>query len=86
MGSTSTDASNAWIPDGPVIEGAQSGPLRGLTFAAKDLYDVRCRLPMQASHIHHAAPPALKVCMQQCAARHTRTQPRMLCMRRLRAM
>ena len=36
-----TDAINAFIP-GPriTIEGARSGPLAGLTFAAKDLFDV----------------------------------------------
>jgi amidase len=36
-----TDAINAFVP-GPrvVIEGARNGPLAGLTFAAKDLFDV----------------------------------------------
>src|SRR4051794_11403136 len=36
-----TDAINAFVP-GPriTIEGARSGPLAGLTFAAKDLFDV----------------------------------------------
>ena len=36
------DESNAYIPDGPYIEGSPTGPLRGLTFAVKDLFDVRC--------------------------------------------
>lgn len=38
------DESNAYIPDGPYIEGSPTGPLRGLTFAVKDLFDVRCPL------------------------------------------
>lgn len=37
---TRTDTSNAFLPDGPQIAGAAQGPLCGLTFAAKDLYDV----------------------------------------------
>ncbi|EIE22650.1 amidase [Coccomyxa subellipsoidea C-169] len=36
----SRDSSNAFLPDGPEITGAAEGPLQGLTFAAKDLYDV----------------------------------------------
>jgi amidase len=36
-----TDALNAFIPGPPVrIEGASNGPLAGLTFAAKDLFDI----------------------------------------------
>ena len=31
----------AFLPEHIVIEGAAAGPLKGLTFAAKDLYDVR---------------------------------------------
>ena len=35
------DHVGAWTPHGRfVIEGAASGPLAGLTFAAKDLFDV----------------------------------------------
>ncbi len=36
-----TDATNAFVP-GPrvIVEGAPDGPLAGLTFAAKDLFDV----------------------------------------------
>lgn len=33
--------SGAFLPAPVVLEGAASGPLKGLTFAAKDLYDVR---------------------------------------------
>ena len=36
-----TGACSAYMPDSFVLEGAESGPLKGLTFAAKDLYDVR---------------------------------------------
>lgn len=38
-----SDSINAFVP-GPRtrIEGAPSGPLRGMTFAAKDLFDVAC--------------------------------------------
>ena len=34
--------STIWVPEGPTesISGAATGPLKGLTFAAKDLYDV----------------------------------------------
>src|SRR3954447_11377281 len=36
-----TDSINAFVPGPRVqIHGAASGPLRGLTFAAKDLFDV----------------------------------------------
>ena len=36
-----TDAINAFVPGTPVtVEGARNGPLAGLTFAAKDLFDV----------------------------------------------
>ncbi|KAK9826133.1 hypothetical protein WJX81_007522 [Elliptochloris bilobata] len=31
----------AFLPEDIVIEGAASGPLKGLTFAAKDLYDIK---------------------------------------------
>lgn len=41
MSSHSRDSSNAFLPGGPEIPGAAGGPLQGLTFAAKDLYDVR---------------------------------------------
>ena len=44
MSCTSRDSSNAFLPDGPEISGAPQGPLEGLTFAAKDLYDVRASL------------------------------------------
>lgn len=40
MSCASRDSSNAFLPDGPEISGASEGPLQGLTFAAKDLYDV----------------------------------------------
>ena len=40
MSAMSRDSSNAFLPDGPEITGAAEGPLQGLTFAAKDLYDV----------------------------------------------
>lgn len=36
-----TGACSAYMPDSFELEGAESGPLKGLTFAAKDLYDVR---------------------------------------------
>jgi amidase len=36
-----SDAINAFVPGPRIsIEGAANGPLRGLTFAAKDLFDV----------------------------------------------
>jgi amidase len=36
-----TDAINAFVPGPPItIDGARNGPLAGLTFAAKDLFDV----------------------------------------------
>ncbi len=35
------DESNAYVPDGPYIEGSPTGPLHGLTFGVKDLFDVR---------------------------------------------
>jgi hypothetical protein len=35
------NSSNAFLPDGPFVQGASTGPLHGFTFAAKDLYDVR---------------------------------------------
>ena len=35
------NANSAFLPCSCVIEGKSSGPLKGLTFAAKDLYDVR---------------------------------------------
>ena len=31
----------AFLPEHIIIEGAAAGPLKGLTFAAKDLFDVR---------------------------------------------
>ena len=40
MASTSDD-SKAFLTDGPTLDGAPGGPLHGLTFAAKDLFDVR---------------------------------------------
>ncbi len=44
-------ASGAWVPHGRfVVEGAPSGPLAGLTFAAKDLFDV-------AGHVTGAGNP-----------------------------
>ena len=59
LGSLSTDTSGAFIPDGPVLEGAPSGPLHGLTFAAKDLYDVRNSMSANAAlHPTAASPPA----------------------------
>ena len=36
-----TGACSAYMPDSFALEGGDSGPLKGLTFAAKDLYDVR---------------------------------------------
>lgn len=44
MSSNSRDSSNAFLPGGPNLPGAAGGPLQGLTFAAKDLYDVRTLL------------------------------------------
>ncbi|CAL8470644.1 g10186 [Coccomyxa elongata] len=41
MSSNSRDSSNAFLPGGPEIPGTAGGPLQGLTFAAKDLYDVQ---------------------------------------------
>jgi amidase len=39
-----TDTVGGWVPHGRfVIDGARSGPLAGLTFAAKDLFDVAGR-------------------------------------------
>ena len=38
---TRSGACSAYMPDSFELEGAHSGPLKGLTFAAKDLYDVR---------------------------------------------
>ena len=35
------NANGAFLPGSCVLEGKSSGPLKGLTFAAKDLYDVR---------------------------------------------
>jgi amidase len=54
--STSTfpivDTVGAWVPHGRfVIDGAAAGPLAGLTFAAKDVYDV-------AGHVTGAGNPA----------------------------
>ena len=40
MGAPS-NKNGAFLPEHIVIEGAAAGPLKGLTFAAKDLYDVR---------------------------------------------
>ena len=37
----SDNKNGAFLPEHIVIEGAAAGPLNGLTFAAKDLYDVR---------------------------------------------
>ena len=42
--------STIWVPEGPSesISGAAAGPLSGLTFAAKDLYDVSPSLVKQS--------------------------------------
>ena len=42
------------MPDSFELEGAESGPLKGLTFAAKDLYDVR---PSMKSNVAFASSP-----------------------------
>ncbi len=50
---TSNGTSNgisAYMPVQCVREGASSGPLKGYTFAAKDLYDVRSLLPFPCVH------------------------------------
>lgn len=40
-GSSTDDPFNAYIDKDLTVQGAASGPLQGLTFAAKDLFDVR---------------------------------------------
>lgn len=41
MKEAKVNANGAFLPGSCVLEGKSSGPLKGLTFAAKDLYDVR---------------------------------------------
>jgi hypothetical protein len=41
MTAVANNKNGAFLPDHIVVEGAASGPLKGRTFAAKDLYDVR---------------------------------------------
>ena len=44
------------MPDSFELEGAESGPLKGLTFAAKDLYDVRPNASMKNFAALQVAP------------------------------
>jgi hypothetical protein len=46
----------AFLPDHIVVEGAASGPLKGRTFAAKDLYDVRPSSPPVCERLWSCLP------------------------------
>ena len=64
--------STIWVKEGPGrISGAAEGPLSDLTFAAKDLYDVRCSLHVydqpsaRRAYVSHACRDVLH-CTLSC--------------------
>ncbi len=77
----------AFLPDHIVVEGAASGPLKGRTFAAKDLYDVRpSSLPVcerlrscwpGSQPLQHSGEYVMCRFDTGCGARHGLWQPHM---------